>query len=277
MTTTERSGTRSEADLPDARPPLALVTGASSGIGRSLAQVFADEGFTVIACAEDDELSDAVAALRSDSEVVTVRADLSTEEGVETLVAAVRTEGRPLDALAINAGVGLGGAFLDGALADHLALIALNVTGAVHLAHQLLPAMVDRGEGRVLFTSSIAATMPGPYQSTYNASKAFLQSFSEALRTELEDSGVTVTALMPGPTDTEFFERAGIEDTKLGQTRKDDPDGVARDGYEAMMAGKDHIVAGGLRNRVQAAAATIAPERAASAAHARLSEPGSGD
>jgi short-subunit dehydrogenase len=191
-------------------------------------------------------------------------------------VDAVRATGRPVDALVINAGIGVNGAFIETSLEDHLQLVELNVTGAVRLAHRLLPDMAARGQGRVLFTSSVAATMPGPYQSTYNASKSFLYSFSQALRTELSDSGVTVTALMPGPTDTEFFERADMEDTKLGQSKKDDPADVAKDGIEAMMAGKDHVVSHGLRNKVQVAATKVTPDRIVSAAHAKMAEPGSG-
>jgi short-subunit dehydrogenase len=256
---------------------LGVVTGASSGIGRALAEVLAREGFDLVLAAEDDELSEATEQVAGHgTQVVGVRVDLSTGEGVDALVAAVEALQRPVDALVLNAGVGVGGAFVDGALEDHLRLIELNVTGTVRLAHRLLSPMIQRGRGRVMVTSSVAATVPGPYQSTYNASKAFLQSFSQALRTELRDCGVTVTSLMPGPTDTEFFERAGIEDTKLGRARRDDPAQVARQGYEAMVAGKDHVVAGGLRNRVQVAAATLAPERATAAVHARLSAPRSG-
>jgi short-subunit dehydrogenase len=133
--------------------------------------------------------------------------------------------------------------------------------------------MVDRGEGRLLFTSSIAGTMPGPYMSTYNASKAFLLSFAKAIRQELKDTGVTVTALMPGPTDTDFFERADMEDTKLGQSKKDDPAAVAREGFEALMAGDDHVVAGSFKNKVQAGMAKVMPERATAAAHAPMSRP----
>ena len=258
--------------------PLAVVTGASSGIGRELARELGERGFDLVVAAEDAELAQAATALRSTgADVVEVRGDLATADGVEGLVDAVRATGRPVDALAINAGIGVNGAFIETALDDHLQLVELNVTGAVRLAHRLLPAMAARGQGRVLFTSSVAATMPGPYQSTYNASKSFLYSFSQALRTELADSGVTVTALMPGPTDTEFFERADMEDTKLGQSKKDDPADVARDGIEAMMAGKDHVVAHGLRNKVQVAATKLTPDRVVSAAHAKMAEPGSGD
>jgi short-subunit dehydrogenase len=136
--------------------------------------------------------------------------------------------------------------------------------------------MVARGEGKLLVTSSIAATMPGPYESTYAASKAFLYSFAEALRRELKDAGVTVTALMPGPTDTDFFDRAGLQDTKVGQSDKDDPADVARDGFETLMAGKDHVVPGSLKNKAQTAAAKVLPDRAAAAMHGSMSKPRSG-
>ncbi|MGI5229342.1 SDR family NAD(P)-dependent oxidoreductase [Actinoallomurus sp. CA-142502] len=161
-------------------------------------------------------------------------------------------------------------------LAAELRLVNLNVTSAVHLIRLVLPHMVEQGSGRVLITSSIAATMPGPYYATYAASKAFLYSFAEAIRHELRESGVTVTALMPGPTDTGFFERAGMEDTKLGaMENKDDAAEVARQGFAALMAGKDHVVAGSLKNRAQAAAAKVLPETAKAKAQARLTEPGS--
>jgi short-subunit dehydrogenase len=150
------------------------------------------------------------------------------------------------------------------------------VTGAVHLAHLILPDMAARGQGGVLFTSSIVAAAPVPYLSTYAASKAFLLSFAEALRVELKDSGVTVTALLPGPTDTDFFERADMEDTKLGQLKKDDPRDVARDGFAALMAGKDHVIAGSRKNKLQVAAAQIMPDRATAAVQAGMAKPGSG-
>jgi short-subunit dehydrogenase len=253
---------------------LAVVTGASSGIGRALAAVFVEEGFDVVVCAEGADIAAAGHELGvAGRRVTTVQADLATFEGVEQLVSAAQGVGMPIDALAVNAGVGTGDRFIDRQLEEHLRLIALNVTGAVHLTRRLLPAMVERGRGRLLFTSSIAATMPAPYESTYGASKAFLQSFSQALRHELAGTGVTVTALMPGPTETRFFERAGLEHTWVGQSKKDDPAEVARQGFEAMMAGKDHVVAGSFRNRVQAGAARVLPERASAAAHARMAKP----
>ncbi|EWM10707.1 LOW QUALITY PROTEIN: dehydrogenase DhgA, partial [Kutzneria sp. 744] len=221
--------------------PLAVVTGASSGIGLELAHQLAANGFDLFVCAEDSELVIAADALRADNVAVeAVRADLTEPDGVEQLVESVTATGRPVDALVINAGVGVSGAFVgDSTPADQLSVVDLNVRSAVHLAKLLLPNMAARGSGRVLFTSSIAAVMPGPFQTVYNASKAFLLSFAEALREELKDSGVTVTTLMPGPTDTEFFDRADMGDTKLGASEdKDSAELVAEQGYKAMMAGK---------------------------------------
>jgi len=255
---------------------LALVTGASSGIGLELARQFAEHGYDLVIAAEDAEIDAAASSLRAAGGAVeAVRTDLATEAGVDELVDRTRLVGA-VDALAVNAGVGVNGAFVDTELTDHLRLVDLNVRGAVQLTRRVLAEMVERGDGGVFFTSSIAATMPGPYTSTYNASKSFLRSFAEALRVEVEDAGVSVTALMPGPTDTEFFERAGMEDTKLGQVRKDDPAEVARDGFEALMAGKDHVVAGSVKNKAQVAAANLMPDRATAAAHGAMAKPGSG-
>jgi short-subunit dehydrogenase len=187
-------------------------------------------------------------------------ADLASVEGVEQLIAAVEATGRPVDALAVNAGVGNGGGFLDIALADEQRLIALNVGSPVHLAKRLLPAMVARGSGAILFTASVASTMPGPYYATYAASKAFVLSFAEAIRYELKDTGVTITALMPGPTDTEFFDRAEMGDAPVDSIKKDDPAQVASDGFEALMAGKHHVVGGSVKNKVQVAAAKLLNE-----------------
>ena len=189
---------------------------------------------------------------------------------------ALNADGRPVQALALNAGIGLGGDFArDQSLDDALRLIRLNVESTVHLAKRVLPAMADRGEGEVLFTSSIASESPGPYQALYNASKSFVQSFAEATADELRDSGVTVTALMPGPTDTEFFERAGLEDTKLGAGKKDDPALVAKQGFEALMAGKTKVNAGSLRSKAQGKVMKVLPDKAKTVFHRKETEPGS--
>lgn len=255
--------------------PLAVITGASSGIGRELAKEFADHGYDLVVAADDEELAETAAELQSSVQVTAVQTDLATYGGVERLCAALEGQHRPVTALALNAGVGLGGTFVDQRLDDALRLVEVNVVSTVHLANRVIPAMVQRGAGKVLVTSSIASMSPGPYQALYNASKSFVQSFAEALGDELRDSGVTVTALMPGPTDTEFFERAGLEDTKLGAGKKDDPADIARVGFAALMAGDRKVVAGGLATKAQAAASRVLPDSAKAAVHRRQTAPGS--
>jgi short-subunit dehydrogenase len=254
----------------------AVVTGASSGIGLELARQFAGHDFDVLLCAEDDELTGAAAALRSEYGAATVsplRADLATDEGVEALVRAVEATGRPLDALALNAGVGNGGRFLDTGLSADLNLIRLNVVAVVQLSKLLLPAMVARRTGRLLITGSVAGTMPGPFYATYAASKAFLNSFAEAVRYELQDTGVTVTVLLPGPTDTEFFDRAGMQGTPVAAGPKDDPADVAAAGFEALMAGRHAVAASTLTDKAMAVGGKLLPERAKTALHAKLAQP----
>jgi uncharacterized protein len=256
---------------------LAVVTGASSGIGFELAKVFAEEGYDLIVAAEDEELDAAARELNQvGCGVEAVRVDLSRPEGVEALYERIVANGRPTDALCLNAGIGMGGDFArETDLTQELRLIDLNVRSTVHLAKLALADMTARDAGRVLFTSSVASTMPGAYQAVYNASKSFVQSFAEAIRNELKDTGVTITALMPGPTDTEFFERAEMEDTKVGAGDKDDPAEVAREGFEALMAGKEKVVAGSLKNKLQTAVAGVIPDSTKAEMHRRMAEPGS--
>jgi short-subunit dehydrogenase len=182
-----------------------------------------------------------------------------------------------VDAIAINAGVGVGGDFArTTALEDELNLIALNVTSSVHLAKRVVREMVARKQGRILFTASIAGTMPAPFEAVYGASKAFLLSFSEALRNELKDTGVTVTALMPGATETNFFHRAGMDDTKVGASEKDSAAEVARDGFKALMAGEDKVIAGAFKNKLEGGlGARILPETVKAEIHRKMAEPGS--
>lgn len=260
--------------------PLALVTGASSGIGRELALLLAAEGYDLVITAEDDALDDARAEVEA-AGAGTVEApclDLTRDEDVDTLVRYVRETGRGLDIAALNAGVGAGGAFAtDTALADELRIIDLNVRSTVHLAKHVTRDMVRRDHGRILFTSSIAATIPGSYQAVYNASKSFVQSFALALRDELRETAVTVTALMPGPTDTEFFARADMLDTHVGAGEKADAATVAADGYAALMDGDERVVSGDLSTRAQALASHVLPDRVKAALHRRQAEPGSAD
>jgi len=255
------------------------VTGASSGIGFELAKVFGEEGFDLLIAAEDDELNEAARELSAIApSVEEVKVDLSRPEGVRHLYERIAEMARPVDALALNAGIGAGGDFATETNLDkELTLIDLNVRSTVHLCKLVLADMVSRNQGRILITSSIASTMPGAYQAVYNASKSFDQSFALAIRNELKDTEVTVTSLMPGPTDTEFFERAGMEDTKVGAEQKDDPADVARQGFEALMAGKERVVGGALKNKVQAAASRLMPDKAKAEMHRKMAEPGSAE
>jgi short-subunit dehydrogenase len=256
--------------------PSAIVTGASSGIGLALVKQLVEHGYDVVAAAEDDELSSAVESLRGSGRSVTeVRVDLSTPEGVNELYLRATHGNRPIDVLVLNAGIGVGGAFHETDLEDDLRLVDLNVRSVVHLAKLVVRDMVARGSGKVLVTSSVAAKAPGPYHATYAASKAFDHSFAEGIRVELKDTGVTVTSLMPGPTDTEFFDRAGMEDTRIAHSSKDDPDSVAADGIKAMLEGKDHVVAGSVKNNVMAAGSSLQPDAAVAKGMSKMTEPGS--
>ncbi len=257
--------------------PFAVVTGASSGIGYELARQFAQNGFDLLVTAEDGGLEEAGRKLESlGANVQRVQADLANYDGVEKLYSEIKSTGRPVDAIALNAGVGVGGDFArQTELQSELNLINLNVTSSVHLAKRVVKDMVDRHQGRVLFTSSIAAVMPAPFEAVYGASKAFLLSFSEALRDELKDTGVTVTALMPGATETNFFHRAGMDNTKVAASEKDDPAQVAREGFEALMAGKDKVVAGAMKNKLMGTVGDMLPESVKAEFHRKQAEPGS--
>lgn len=255
--------------------PLAVVTGASSGIGFELAKQFAKNGFDLLINAENGALDQAAEQLRqTGADVQPVQADLRSYDDVEKLHSAIQQTGRPVTAAALNAGVGKGGAFVDSDLTEQLGLIELNVSSTVHLARRLLADMVPQHSGRVLVSSSIASTMPGSYQAVYNASKSFLQSFSEAVQQELRGTGVTVTSLMPGPTDTDFFARAGLQDTKIGKAPKDDPAQVAEQGFRAMMSGKDKVLGGSPMSKATALLNGVLPDRVKAAGHALMSKPG---
>ncbi|MFJ3960773.1 SDR family NAD(P)-dependent oxidoreductase [Streptomyces sp. NPDC090036] len=257
---------------------MALVTGASSGIGLELARECARHGYDLVIAAEDELVHDAAARLRVHGTAVhEVRTDLATYDGVEVLMHELRARDRPVSTALLNAGIGRAGAFLETDLGDLARVIDVNVSSTVHLARRLLADMAERGEGRLLITSSVAAEMPGPYNAVYNASKAFLQSFAQALHHELQGTGVTVTALLPGATDTRFFLRAGLLDTRLGRSKKDDPALVARQGYRALMAGRSRTVAGSVRTRVKELSTRGLPVGVRTALHAHWARPhGSG-
>lgn len=254
--------------------PLAVVTGASSGIGYELAKLCAGDGFDLVIAADTPDIVEAAQAFRqAGAHVDHLQADLATLEGVERLYGLI--SGRPVDALLANAGHGLGHAFLDQDFKDALHVVNTNVVGTIYLVHKVGRDMRERGRGRILFTGSIAGLMPGSFQAVYNATKAFVDSFAWGLRNELKDSGVTVTCLMPGATETEFFHRAGMDDTKIGQSKKDDPADVARTGFEAMMKGEGDVVHG-MANKFRAAVAAVEPQSALAETHRKMAEPGSG-
>ncbi|HEX3759320.1 MAG TPA: SDR family NAD(P)-dependent oxidoreductase [Kofleriaceae bacterium] len=254
----------------------AVVTGASSGIGLELARQCVEHDFDVLICAEDDGIERAAQQLGAGgAAVIPIRADLATYDGVEHLYQAILGHHRPVDALLLNAGIGVGGEFVKTDVSAELRMIALNCNHTVHLAKCVLPAMVSRGQGRILITGSVVSTSPNPYQAVYGATKAFVMSFGEALRYELKDSGVTVTVLQPGATDTRFFERAGLTDTEVGQAAKDDPALVARNGFDAMIAGKDSVLGGSFKTKVEGLVNEVMPESVKAAQAGKQTRPGS--
>jgi short-subunit dehydrogenase len=255
---------------------LAVVTGASSGIGFELAKIAAQEGYDLLICADEPEIEDGAAELRSSGvKVEAADADLASTEGVAVLVQFIRNNPSQIELLMANAGRGLGDAFLNQDLAQIRHVIDTNITGTTELIHAVGNMMRQQRRGRILITGSIAGFMPGTFQAVYNGTKAYLNSFSFALRNELKDSGVSVTCLMPGATDTRFFERAGMLDTKIGQAEKDDPADVARIGFDAMMDREGDIVSG-WKNKLQAAVANVTPAEMLAEQHRKMAEPGTG-
>lgn len=249
---------------------LAVITGASTGIGYELAKIAAAEGYDLIVVADEPQIAVAAEDFGADA-VRAVEADLSTFDGNDRLLAEVG--GRPIDLLIANAGRGLGHAFIEQDVSAWRKVIDTNVTGTTYLLQKVAQGMAARGEGRILITGSIAGLIPGSYQAVYNATKAYLDSFAYALREELKDSGVTITVLMPGPTDTPFFERAGMLDTPVGQDdSKEDPAKTARNGWDAVMAGSAHVVSGA-KNKLQAAISHITPDSVLAKMHTNMAKP----
>jgi len=259
----------------DSRRKLAVVTGASTGIGLELARECAKHGFDLIIAANEAAIDTAADELRREGvNVEIVQADLGTLEVNVTLYQKIG--GRPVAALLANAWRGLGKAFLDQDFEEARYVLDTNVTGTLYLIHKIGRDMREHGDGRILITGSVAGYVPGSYQAVYNGTKAFLDSFSYALREELKDTRITVTCLMPGPTETEFFRRADLLDTKVGTEKKDDPADVAKDGFEAMMKGEGGIVSG-WRNKMQVAGAHLVPDEKLAERHTAMAAPGTAD
>jgi short-subunit dehydrogenase len=251
----------------------AIVTGASSGIGLEIAKLAAQDGYDLLVAADTPFVEAGPALKEFEVEVQQIEADLSTKQGVEQLLSQVGD--RQVDVLVANAGHGLGHGFLDQSPDEWMHVINTNVTGTLLLIQPIVQRMVERGEGKVLITGSVAGHMAGAFQAVYNGSKAFVDSFAAALGNEIKDSGVTITCLKPGATETEFFHRAELDDTKVGQAKKDDPADVAKTGWEAMKKGEPAVIHG-LKNKMEVAAASMMTDATTAKLHRAQAEPGSG-
>ncbi|PKR89820.1 oxidoreductase [Pleomorphomonas diazotrophica] len=255
---------------------IAVITGASTGIGLELTRCAAADGYDLVIAADEPAIHEAADLLGEHGvNIRAVEADLSTPEGIARLIDVIDADGRPVELLMANAGRGLGHAFLDQSFDDIRRVVDTNIMGTLDLVHRVGRQMREQRYGRILFTGSIAGYIPGAFQAVYNATKAFVDSFAYALREELSDTGVRVTVLMPGPTETEFFERADLMDTKMAQAEKDDAGYVARAGYRAMMNGEADIVTG-WSNKLQTAMASFMSPESLARGHRKLAEPGSG-
>jgi short-subunit dehydrogenase len=255
----------------------AIITGASTGIGFELATLAARNGYDILIAADEPLINAAADDFKQfGTQVASIEADLSTIDGVDTLLAAAG--GRQVDLLCANAGHGLGHAFLDQAVEDWRGVVDTNITGTIYLIQKVLKEMVARNEGKLLVTGSVAGYIPGAFQAVYNGTKAFVDSFTEALRNEIKDSdGVTLTTLMPGPVDTEFFARGDMLDTQVGaDPNKSDPADVARDGWDAVMDGKASIFSG-WKTKVQGTLANVIPGSVLAEQHRKMAEPGSAE
>lgn len=259
--------------MPDIRR-LAFITGSSSGIGLELAKQFALHGFDVAISGSSNKIYEAAEEIRSMGvEAYPFKADASTYEGVESFWKFTAGLGRPVEAAVLNVGIAIGGRFTENTLEDEFRVLAINVTGTVHMAKRVVQHMVPNGRGKILIVSSVSATLPTPYETVYGPSKAFGFSFAESLREELRETGVTVTALLPGATNSEFHANAGMAKTRIGLSQKNDKTLVARQGFEALMNDIDHVVGGDEETRKAVIDNRTTPETVKAARHAELTHP----
>jgi short-subunit dehydrogenase len=251
-----------------------MVTGGSSGIGLELAKQFASNGFDVAISGSSDKVSEAAEVIQAlGAKAFAYKADASTYDGVEGFWNFVVELGRPVEAAALNVGIAKGGAFVDNSLEDEFRIIAINCTGTVHMAKRVVRHMVPNGRGRILVVSSVSATQPTPFETVYGPSKAFGFSFAESLREELRGTGVTVTALLPGATDSDFHKNAGMGNTNIGRMKKNDKTLVAKQGFEALMNDVDHVVGGDEATRQRVIENRTTPETVKAARHAESTRP----
>ncbi len=255
---------------------LAVVTGASSGIGLELARVFAENGFDLVIVADSEGIQAAAQELGGlGVQVKAVQKDLAKFDEVMQFWQEVEAVGRPVDAIAVNAGFGVGDWFWEADLQKTIDLVRVNVESTTHVLWHAARTMVAQGQGKILITASIASEMVAPKEAVYAASKAFDLSLAKSLRYELKDKGVTVTALQPGPVDTNFFNRAGMGETKVGTEGKKDsePYEVAKQGFKALMDGDEHVYAASLKTKVEGAVMGLVPEGLQAAMHERMTQP----
>lgn len=252
-----------------------LITGGSQGIGLELARIFAANDFDLVLVARrQEQLDQAAQELRKLGAGVTVIAkDLFDTANARALYDEVQARQINIDVLVNNAGQGLFGKFIETDLEEEMAIVQLNICSLVTLTKLFVKDMLQRGAGKILNVSSIAGKVPGPYQSVYHGTKAFVHSFTEAVRNELKDTGVTLTSLLPGATDTDFFHKADMEASKIAQDDKlADPAQVAKDGYEALMQGKDMVVSG-MQNKLLVAMSNVLPDSLAAETMRKQQEP----
>ncbi|WP_353129834.1 SDR family NAD(P)-dependent oxidoreductase [Parapedobacter pyrenivorans] len=254
----------------------ALVTGGTSGIGLELAKLLGADGYNLVIIARDKQELDQVSSELTTQypiEVLTIQKDLSDNEAPHEIFEALKAKGITIDILINNAGQGVYGEFMDTDLERELAIIRLNINACIMLTKFFLKDMIAFNTGRILNVSSIAGKVPGPYQAVYHGTKAFVHFFSEAVRNELRKTNVTITSLLPGATDTDFFNKADMEAAKIVQEGDlANPADVAKDGYDAMMAGKDMVVSG-FKNKVQIAMSNVTPDSKATDNMRKQQEP----
>lgn len=256
----------------------ALITGGTSGIGLELAKLFAKDGYNlvIVARGEDGSLEKTAADLKSDHgiSVTTIAKDLSQIGAATELYNEVNTMDMEIDVLVNDAGQGVYGLFTETELQRELDIIELNISSLVALTKHFLKKMVSRGNGKILNLSSLASKTPGPWQAVYHGTKAFVQSFTEAIRSENKDAGVTITALLPGVTDTDFFNKADMQSSKAVQDKDKmaDPAKVAKDGYDALMKGDDMVVSG-FSNKVEAVMSNVLSDSALADSTKKKQEP----